>query len=168
MNVTNRIPSAQLNAMRADLVRPHAYAWERIGFMAAAATASPGELLLLVRGYRPVADEDYTFAPGVGAEIGSDAFRKALQWAYRPKSALLHVHMHHGFGCPRFSEIDLRSGSEFAPSFFATIPRMPQGMIVLSNDCADGLVWLAEDCDPVRIKAFTQVGANYRRNWSEL
>jgi hypothetical protein len=167
VNVTIRIPAPLLSSVRRDLDRSHAHAWERVGFMAAAAAASPGELLLLVRGYQPVADEDYVYAPGVGAEIGSDAFRKALQWAYRPKSALLHVHTHHGRGRPSFSVVDMRSGAEFVPSFFTTIPRMPQGMIVLSGDSADGLIWLGEDCDPVRIGAFTQVSTNYSRNWSE-
>ncbi|HTN14474.1 MAG TPA: hypothetical protein VL094_06680 [Sphingomonadaceae bacterium] len=166
MRIAVRIPSSTLATMRADLARPHPYAWERVGFMAAAATSSPGELLLLVRGYLPVADDDYVAAPGVGAEIGSEAFRKALQWAYRPKSALLHVHTHHGAGKPGFSGVDLRSGGKFVPSFFTTVPRMPQGMIVLSDDSATGLVWLAEDGKPAPIAAFTQIGSRYRRDWS--
>ena len=167
MNVTIRIPAPLLNSVRRDLNRPHAHAWERVGFMAAMAAASPGELLLLVRGYQAVRDEDYVHAPGVGAEIGSEAFRRALQWAYRPKSALLHVHTHHGRGRPSFSGVDMRSGAEFVPSFFTTVPRMPQGMIVLSGDSADGLIWFAEDRDPVRVGAFTQIGTNYSRHWSE-
>jgi hypothetical protein len=122
---------------------------------------------LLVRGYQPVADEDYVDRPEVGAEIGSEAFRKALQWAYRPKSALIHVHTHHGRGRPGFSGVDIRSGSQFIPSFFVTIPRMPQGMMVLSDDSAHGLVWLAEDKPAVPIVDFTQVGIGYRRDWSD-
>ena len=168
MKVAIRIPAATLAEMRADLARPHPFAWERVGFMVAGATSSRDQLLLLVRGYRGVADEDYVRAADVGAEIGSDAFRKALQWAYRPKSALLHVHTHHGRGKPAFSGVDLRSGSEFAPSFFATIPRMPQGMIVLSDDSAAGLVWLAEDQAPEEIRSFSQMGAQYRRDWNAL
>lgn len=167
MNVTVRIPTALLTAIRRDLDRPHSHAWERVGFVAAAAVGSPQDLLLLVRGYQPVEDSDYVRTKNVGAEIGSEAFRKALQWAYRPKSALLHIHTHHGRGQPSFSHVDLRSGAKFVPSFFTTLPAMPHGMVVLSGDSADGLVWISEDRDPERISAFTQVGANYGRDWSE-
>jgi len=166
MKVAIRMASSTLSDMRADLARRHPFAHERVGFIAASATASDGRLLLLVRGYRPVADEDYVRSPGVGAEIGSDAFRKALQWAYSPKSALIHVHTHSGRAKPEFSGVDIRSGFEFVPSFFITIPRMPQGMIVLSDESAHGLVWLAENKQPVAIEDFTQVGAGYRRDWS--
>ena len=166
MKVDIRLCSSVLAAMRADLARPHAHAWERVGFLCAGASAAPGKLLLTVRGYLPVDDEDYTVAPGVGAEIGSEAFRKALQWSYRPRSALIHVHTHHGFGRPGFSGVDLRSGGQFVPSFFATAPRMPHGMIVLSDDDATGLVWLGDESAPLPISVFTQIGSIYRRDWS--
>lgn len=165
MKVTIRIASSVLDAMRADLARPHAHAWERVGFLTAGATLSADALLLLVRGYRPVDDDDYNWVPGVGAEIGPDAMRKALQWAYRPRSTLLHVHTHHGRGRPAFSGVDLTSGTLFVPSFFTTVPRMAQGMIVLSDDAATGLLWLADDRPPVTIHDFMQVGARYRRDW---
>lgn len=166
MKITVRIPTPVLEGIRADLARPHAFAGERVGFMAAAAMSSPGTLMLLVRGYRPVDDDDYNDASHVSAEIGAEAFRKALQWAYRPRSALLHVHSHHGFGKPGFSTVDLRSGSRFVPSFFTTIPRMPQGMVVLSNDSAAGLVWIDEHQDPITVGVFAQMGRRYRRDWS--
>lgn len=161
-----RMHSDRLCEIRADLMRPHPHAWERVGFITAAVTASGGGLLLLARGYMTVADEDYLHDSGVGASIGSDAFRKALQCAYREKSTLLHVHAHHGIGRPEFSGVDLSSGSTFAPSFFTTVPRMPHGMIVLSGDGAYGLLWLAEDCAPVPIENFSQIGTHYRRDWN--
>lgn len=167
MNITLRLPAPLLNAMRADLARPHAHAGERVGFLRAAAMKTVNGLLLLVRDYHPVADEDYARAPDVGAEIGSEAFRKALQWAYRPRSTLFHVHTHHGRGRPSFSGVDLKSGRQFVPSFFTTIPRMPQGMLVLSDDDAYGLVWLAEDHPPAPINSFAQIGAHYSRDWKD-
>lgn len=167
MKASLRIATPLLAAMRSDLARPHPFAGERVGFLAASATASHNRLLLLVRGYQPVADEDYQKSNEVGAEIGSEAFRKALQWAYRPKSTLLHVHTHHGRGRPGFSGVDLKSGSQFVPSFFVTLPRMPQGMLVLSDDSAHGLMWLAEDRPPMSIEHFTQVGIGYSRDWSD-
>lgn len=165
MKVQIRIATSILTQMRADLARPHAYAMERVGFMVAGAAAVADRLTLLVRDYRPVDDEDYLVTTSVGAEIGSEAFRKAVQWAYRPRATLLHVHTHHHIGLPTFSGVDVTSGSQFVPSFFATVPRMPQGMLVLSNDAATGLVWLADDHPPLAIAEFIQVGAAYRRDW---
>ena len=166
MIATLRTRTEQLRDMRKDLARPHPHAWERVGFIAAAATTVNRGILLLGRGYMPVADDDYIVDSGVGAAIGSDAFRKALQWAYRDKSTLLHVHAHHGSGRPAFSGVDLSSGSVFAPSFFTTVPRMPHGMIVLSDDSAYGLLWLAEDSAPIHIKDFGQIGSHYRKDWN--
>ena len=115
----------------------------------------------------PVADQDYVRSRRVGAEIGSEVFRKALRWAYATKSALIHVHAHQGRGTPAFSQTDLRSDGEFVPSFFVTGPRMPQAMIVLSDDAAAGLAWVADDRPPVEITTFSQVGTCYRRNWKD-
>ncbi len=165
MKATIRIQSEKLRAIRTDLSRPHPHAWERVGFMVAAATSAADQLLLVVRDYQSVADADYVMSAGVGAEIGPEAFRKSLQLAYRPKSALIHVHTHHGLGKPCFSDVDLESGSVFVPSFFTTIPNMPQAMIVLSNNDAAGLLWLAKDLSPVPIDTFTQVGTRYSRDW---
>lgn len=168
MNITIRIQTDLLKEIRKDLRRPHPYAWERVGFVAAAATSTPSSLILLVHNYQPVADDDYIVSDDVGAAIGSEAFRKAAQLAYRSKSALIHIHAHHGSGRPRFSEVDMNSGHYFVPSFFATVPRMPQGMIVLSDNSADGLIWLAEDRIPLPIHTFTQVGNGYARDWRQL
>jgi hypothetical protein len=72
---------------------------------------------------------------------------------------LLHVHAHGGRGRPEFSGIDLRSGAEFVPGFFHAIPRMPHGMIVLSNDSATAKVWLDECDHGTYVSGFTAVGA---------
>ena len=70
-----------------------------------------------MRGYTPVADEDYEIDPRVGAKIGSAAMRKAVQSAYRPAATLLHVHTHGGHGEPGFSGVDLNSAKDFVPGF---------------------------------------------------
>ncbi|WP_439373034.1 hypothetical protein [Bradyrhizobium sp. DASA03120] len=118
MKVSLKIAGSLLDQVRRDLARPHFFAHERVGFLTAGAAAVAGDLMLLVRGYMPVADEDYEVAPGVGARIGSNAMRKAAQAAYRPPSALLHVHTHGGRGLPKFSGIDLESGDKFVAGFF--------------------------------------------------
>lgn len=168
MKLRARIITNELARVRADLARPHAFAAERVGFLFAAAYKGIDEMMMLIHGYQPVDDEDYVFSPKVGAEINSEAFRKALQRAYRPRSSLIHVHAHHHAGRPRFSGVDLKSGTNFVPSFFTTVPRMPHGMIVLSNDSALGHLWVAEDEKPLVLEEFNQVGAHYRRDWKQI
>ena len=164
MKARIKIPNAMLDDIRQDLHRPHAFAFERVGFMTAGvAQAGPGQLLFLARAYRPVADEDYVPDPSVGVKIGSDAMRKAAQFAYQPRSALLHIHTHGGIGRPDFSGVDLTSGSEFVPGFFHSVPRMPHGMLVLSNDSATGLLWFSPEDTGTYAAEFIGVGAPYRK-----
>ena len=148
-----------LDFARADLARRHTFAYERVGFFTAGATVCTGAVTLLIRAYVPVDDADYLHNPKVGATIGSNAMRKALQFAYRTRSSLLHVHSHGGRGRPEFSEVDLDSGSEFVPGFFHAIPRMPHGMMVLSSDSASAKIWFDESEIGEYASEFTSVGA---------
>lgn len=165
MNVTLKIAGSLLDLVRRDLARPHFFAHERVGFLTAGAAAAPGGLLLLVRGYMPVADEDYEVDPKVGARIGSNAMRKAAQSAYRPASALLHVHTHGGRGLPGFSGVDLKSGKEFVPGFFHSCPKMPHGLLVLSDNGATGLLWLEPGKPSVSIDRFIRVDRPIVEQW---
>lgn len=165
MKATIKIHGAILDAMREDLRRPHAFAHERIGFLTAGVAEAGDGLLLAVRSYTPVADEDYERAPGVGAQIGASAIRKALQSAYRPQTALLHIHTHGGWGIPSFSRVDLVSGQQFVPSFFNMVPKMPHGLLVMSDNDANGILWCGQDKRPVPVTHFIRVGAPYKRTW---
>ena len=138
MKATLKIRGPLLDEIRRDLARPHAFAHERVGFLTAGAAATPDGILMLVRGYRPVEDDDYEEDARVGAKIGSNAMRKAAQSAYRPAAVLLHIHTHGGHGRPQFSGVDLRSADEFVPGFFETAPRMPHGLLVLSHELGPG------------------------------
>jgi hypothetical protein len=153
-----------LAKIRRDLHRPHDFAHERVGFMTAGATrVGSHELLLMAREYRPVADEDYEPDLTVGVRIGSNAMRKAAQFAYQSRSTLLHVHSHGGYGRPDFSGVDVKSGREFVPGFFHSVPRMPHGMIVLSNDSATCMLWFDPEEDGTYAAEFIGVGAPFRR-----
>lgn len=164
MKAIIKITNSMLAQMRRDLHRPHAFAYERVGFLTAGvATAGDGQLLLLARAYQAVADDDYVPDRTVGVAIGSDAMRKAAQFAYQPRSALLHVHSHGGVGRPEFSGVDLRSGAEFVPGFFHSVPRMPHGMLVLSNDSASGMLWLSPEGGGTYVAEFIGVGAPYQK-----
>lgn len=165
MTVRLKIDGRLLDDARQDLRRPHAFAHERVGFFTAGAADLSGRLLLTVRDYMPVSDEDYEIDRKVGAKIGSAAMRKAVQSAYRPPAALLHVHTHGGRGKPAFSGVDLNSAKNFVPGFFETTPRMPHGLLVLSNDSVHGILWLANDRPPVIIDEFQRIDAPLQREW---
>ena len=166
MKIKLKIPGHTLDWVRNDLRRRHEFAHERVGFLTAGAAADGGDLLLSVRSYQPVADEDYERSYGVGAQIGSNAMRKAAQAAYRPPSALLHVHTHGGRGVPAFSSVDLESAREFVPGFFQSCPRMPHGLLVLSDTAATGLLWLRPDAVPIEIDQFVRVDRPIVKQWS--
>ncbi len=166
MKVALKITGSLLDLVRRDLARPHFFAHERVGFLTAGAAAVPGGLMLVVRGYMPVADEDYEVAPKVGARIGSNAMRKAAQAAYRPASTILHVHTHGGRGLPGFSGVDLESGNEFVPGFFQSCPKMPHGLLVLSDNGATGLLWLEPGKPSMSIDRFIRIDQPLVEQWS--
>lgn len=147
-----------LQGIREDLERPHAFAYERVGFVAAGVSLGAGELLVLARNYRPVADEDYLHDPSVGAMMGPEAIRKALQWSMTERVAIFHVHTHRGRGLPGFSGVDLREQAKFMPNFFQVAPQCPHGALVLSDDRAVGHIWLDANKPAEAITCFVEVG----------
>ncbi|MCQ8870361.1 hypothetical protein NP945_00805 [Mesorhizobium sp. LMG17149] len=164
MKILVKISGGLLDRVREDLQRPHHFAHERVGFLTAGVAACRDGLLLLIRGYLPVDDGDYEPSRAVGARIGSNAMRKAVQAAYRPQSSLLHVHTHGGRGVPRFSGVDLESAKDFVPAFFQTVAKMPHGLLVLSDDAAAGNLWL-DHSKSVPINRFFRVGRSLTDQW---
>jgi hypothetical protein len=160
MNTCIRLPRKLVAAIHHDLHRSHPFAYERVGFISAGATRlTDGQVMLLGRDYLSVEDGDYVKSTKVGAMIGAEAMRKAIQWAYASKSALLHVHTHGGKGRPEFSSVDTQSAFEFVPGFFNALPRTPHGILVLSNDSAKGLLWSSSKSKPYSVENIIQVGA---------
>ena len=165
MKVRFKITTALLTAIRSDLRRPHLFAPERVGFISAGLSAFGDGLLVLVREYRPVADDEYLHDPTVGAMMGPDAIRNALQWALQDGVGLFHVHTHGGRGIPGFSGIDLRENAKFVPDFFKVAPQCAHGAIVLSDTAAHGLIWVGRSRPNHFITSFIEVGVPLRK-WS--
>ena len=165
MKVRFKITTGLLTAIRSDLRRPHAFALERVGFISAGLSAIGADLLVLAREYRPVADNEYLDDPTVGAMMGSDAIRNALQWALQDGVALFHVHTHGGPGIPSFSRTDLHESAKFVPDFFKVAPQCAHGTLVLSDAAAHGLVWPGRSMPRRFIASFTEVGVPLRK-WS--
>jgi len=162
MKIRFKITGDLLEAIRTDLMRPHAFAHERIGFISAGLSSAGKDLIALARAYRAVSDEDYLNDPSVGAMMGREAIRKALEWSLQAGHAMFHVHTHGGKGIPGFSSLDLRENRKFVPDFFKVSPRFPHGALVLSDTAACGQIWLGRTKDPVAIDDCTVVGASFK------
>ena len=121
--------------------------------------------MALARGYRPVEDADYLRDHSVGAMMGPEAIRKALEWAMSAGHALFHVHTHGGRGIPGFSSVDIRENARIVSDFFKVAPQCVHGAIVLSDTAARGQVWLGRKLGAVPIDEFVEVGPAQRK-WS--
>jgi hypothetical protein len=158
MNIRFKITRPLLAGIRADLSRPHPFAHERVGFIAAGLTAAHDTLLILARGYRPVEDDGYLHTDAVGAMMSAETIRQARQWAMDAQLAIFHVHSHGGSGIPRFSSIDARENAKFVPNFVSVAPNSVHGAIVLSDTAAFGQVWLDKAARQPFITEFSVVG----------
>ena len=165
MKVRFKITTALLTTIRTDLKRSHPFAYERVGFISAGLSVSRDEVLALARGYRPLNDDEYLADPSVGAMMGPEAIRGAMQWTMQDGVALFHVHTHGGSGIPRFSGIDLRENAKFVPDFFKVAPQCAHGAIVLSDTAAHGQIWFHRSQPHQFITSFVEVGVPLRK-WS--
>jgi len=160
MNIHFKILATNLAEIREDLQRPHDYAAERVGFISCKLGSLPcGGITIIAGSYHPVDDGHYLKDPHVGAMMGPGAIRYAMQHSYNYNHAMFHVHLHHHFGQPRFSSIDLDEAENFVPDFWNVKPGFPHGIIVLSLDSLYGLCWVPGADEPVKINRVTVVGS---------
>jgi hypothetical protein len=164
MNIRFKITSALLTTIREDLRRPHPFAHERVGFIAAGLAAAHDELLILARDYEQVRDDEYLRDPRVGAMMGQQAIRRARQRAMDSRAAIFHVHTHGGRGIPGFSGVDNRENAKFVPNFVSVAPQSVHGAIVLSDTAAFGQVWIGRVGPRPFIARFSEVGMPIK-NW---
>jgi len=160
MKVVFKIMDTLLDEVRRDLIRPHEFAAERVGFLVCRpARLNGGGIVILAHDYSPVDDPDYVDDPSVGAMMGPRAIRKALEFALNNQSGMFHVHMHEHFGRPRFSRVDIRESARFVPDFWNVRSEMPHGAVVLSNDSACGSCWVPGVSIPIAISEVRVVGS---------
>lgn len=158
MKALFRIEQGLLKQIHSDLSRPHAFAHERVGFIACRVANIEDGFSILAERYVPVEDGDYEDGHGVGAMMGAAAIRKALQIAYNERVSMIHVHRHEHRGVPRFSAVDLTESAKFVPDFWKVRPELPHGMVVLSRDSMAGMAWNPADKKRVPMHEMTAVG----------
>jgi hypothetical protein len=154
-----RLTAAMIKEMRTDLRRTHPFAAERIGFLSVSPGAGEnGDLLVLGLEYHGVADEHYLDDPMVGARIGGDAIRGAMDQIRVSRRGMFHVHLHEHRGVPMFSPTDSREQPLLVQAFRVMNDAAPHGMLVLSEDKASAWIWMPGSSQPVRPKSISVVG----------
>jgi hypothetical protein len=165
MTVQLRIPSRLVQTARSDLLRPHAHAHERVGYFKVKPAACADVLLLCAFDYFPVLDEHYLVNKSVGAMIGPEGLRSAMQVAYSDQVGLFHTHLHPHEGRPWFGRYDLEQNHQFVPDMFNVAAGVPHGALIFSLDAVAGLCWQKRGERPVPITKVTEVGAPIRLWW---
>jgi len=163
MDIRLKLPSLLLQQIRTDLLKPHSFAAERVGFVSCGVGAIASGIAVMAHGYHPVDDGDYVDDPRYGAMMGSGAIRKALQFAYNNMTAMFHVHLHEHAGKPRFSRTDLAEYPKFIPDFWKVQPALPHGALLLSEDRATALVWYPGLRQPQPAAEIWEIGTKMRK-----
>lgn len=147
----------------ADLLRPHPFAAERVGFVAGRLSAASGkpETILLTQ-YHTIPDDCYLDDPTVGARIGPQALAVAMQLVYvgrKSGEGIFHVHLHGHRGETCMSLTDRREIPALLPGFRSVNPLAPHGIIILSLDHGSGWVWSPEAASPTQADSISVIGA---------
>ncbi len=145
MKTTFKITRKLFESIKSDLLRPHAFAHERMGWIRCrVANLSKKHLLILAHDYYPVDDLDYIKTIKAAGMMNSAAIRKALQLALDQRVSIFHVHLHNHAGATGFSMIDREETNKFIPPFWNVRPEMPHGAVVFSKTSIAGRCWYRE------------------------
>lgn len=130
-----RIPKAIHLEMLNDLRRKHSHAWERMGFLHTRLKwLDEKTVLIIANSYQVLEDEDYIRDSTVGAKIGSEAIRKAMQLMMDNQTGGFHVHLHDHKGRPVPSLVDERGIPGIIESLSHATKEQATGMLILSGD----------------------------------
>lgn len=130
MSVQFKILRTLLETVKADLVRPHDIAYERVGFLYGTQVNN----LILAQDYEPIGDQFYIEDTRVGARFSGDVIKAALERTLKTGQAVFHTHIHEHDGEPFLSMVDVRSVIEISKSLKAINPGADHGCLILSND----------------------------------
>lgn len=159
-----RIPQKLYDNIYADLLRPHKFAGERVGFsFSKTKVLENGEIIICMNEYSPIDDENYINDPSVGAKFNSIAITNAIGYGRKHKKGVFHTHLHEfSKGNPEFSYTDL----EHLPPIVESANRMVKGQIhglfLLSQTTLNALVWIPGEEDYRKVDQISIVGATLK------
>jgi hypothetical protein len=162
MNVEVRISRSLCDQVRSNLIRPHAVAAERLGFLfGKLADSDTLQPLVLLHRYRSLRDEQYVDDPSSGGRMDASAIRETMQETLdgRPdREGVFHVHLHDHDGPPILSPMDRAELPELIHCFRAISSKSGHGILLLSNTHAHAWVWLPQANEPVQAARVIVVG----------
>ena len=137
MSCVVRVPEALTERVRADLRRPHPFAFERVGFLhARVSRVDNSNWLVLPYAFYAVPDGQYIRDDLVGARIDGASIRTQMERALESGVTVVHVHLHEHRGRPRFSSTDREGHGPLLRALHNAESNVPHGAMVLSQDSA--------------------------------
>lgn len=160
IDITIKIPSVLLNQIKKDLIRPHEFASERIGFINSKfKTFENGKIIILLNDYHVIDDDCYIDDSSVGARINSDAIRMGMQSIINNESGCFHVHYHEfSIESPEFSTTDFIDNPEIVKSFSNVNKNKAHGMIVIGNNGLNAQVKLPNSDKLQKVDKIVEIG----------
>jgi hypothetical protein len=157
MAIRIRIARTALADAREMLARPHAFAWERIGFFFGK-DAPQSDGLVVLSEFESVADENYERDRLVGACVGRAAIIRVMQRALTDQVSVFHTHIHPHRGLPWFSSTDLESLPGLVHSVRNVRRSAIHGGLLLSHDREVALAWRPGADTAEAVRDVTTVG----------
>lgn len=163
-----RIPESIQKQMQDDLRRPHPHASERVGFLHTKSKwLDKKTVLVIATSYQMVDDKDYLKDSSVGAKIGADAIRSAMQCMFEHQGGCFHVHLHDHIGKPRPSGTDHKGLPGIVESLFNISKGQVTGYLILSQDCFYCAVQLAGQSKLLSADLISVVGFPLQLNYHQ-
>jgi molybdopterin/thiamine biosynthesis adenylyltransferase len=159
-----KIPRQIFVQAKADLLRPHPHAAERVGFFSTRCTVTKDIRLVHCVSYHSVEDVDYLEDQNVGACIGSKAITNAMARSVNDSVGQLHVHWHGDRRLPRPSEVDWRGLPPLAKSLRNANAKEVHGWLILGQTDAWTSLLIPGATDPVNESICSIVGFPTARN----
>lgn len=166
-DVAIRIPQVIHQQMLDDLLRPHAFAYERVGFLhTKSKVLLNGKIIVLAVGYKAVDDNNYLEDEDVGAKINSNAIRIAMENSLRSQCGCFHVHLHDHLGIPTPSKVDRRELPGIVKSLANVAPTQINGYLILSSDSVIAQVQSLENEQLIDVNLVAIVGDPLKMNYN--
>lgn len=163
LKISTEIYSGILN----DLLRPHKYANERVGFLFSRSKKIwNGDYLVYLTEYKALDDEDYIDDPRFGSKFGSKPINDSISYGLERDMGVFHVHMHElSGGLPEFSDIDLKHLPPIFESCHRIIKNQVHGMLLLGSEGLNAQVWIPERRGFIKADQINVVGSPMKVNF---
>jgi hypothetical protein len=163
MRVHIKLTGRLYNEIIQDLVKPHPFAAERVGFVLGRMVSleNEGKQILLI-GYYSIPDEHYIDDPTVGARIGSQAMAWAMAAAHQGRAAregVFHIHLHDNEVPTGISRTDRADLPKLMPGFQSVSREAAHGILILSRNHGSGWVWLPGNNEAYNADSIQIIGA---------